>query len=290
MTTQYSIRERLYGLTDSTKKMGIELEFNGKSREAIDQAIDTIREQGVKIGLERYNHTTKDYWKLITDASLNASRGEESFMLELVSPPLNSNEMGLQLMKITNVFNLMGFSVNSSCGFHIHHEAPRFSPKRLKYLVNHFVKNEANFDSIVSPSRRNSRWASSNKSRLKSSVDSQGVSDTLSRYHKLNLQSYPKYGTIEFRQHQGTLDFEKIVNWAIFTQALVTRSYRKVTETEGYDNPMHNYILASGWGTENQGAIYPKTEHNQDFLIWLKARMEHFGVQDSFKLTMRNFA
>ena len=109
----------------------------------------------------------------------------------------------------------------------------------------------------------------------------------ISRYRKMNLQSFSKYGTVEIRQHQGTLNWLKIVNWMIFTQALVTRSYRKVTETEGYDNPMHNYILASKWATEYKGGLMATSQEAEHFLLWLRDRMEHYEVQKPFTLYTR---
>lgn len=33
------------------------------------------------------------------------------------------------------------------------------------------------------------------------------------RYRTLNIVSYEKYGTFEVRQHQGTLNSKKVVNW-----------------------------------------------------------------------------
>ena len=46
----------------------------------------------------------------------------------------------------------------------------------------------------------------------------------VSRYTKLNLQSYSRYGTCEFRGHQGTLDYTKIVAWVALTQNLVLKA------------------------------------------------------------------
>ncbi|WP_279236979.1 amidoligase family protein [Heliorestis convoluta] len=45
-----------------------------------------------------------------------------------------------------------------------------------------------------------------------------------SRYLKLNIQSYWTHGTLEFRQHGGSLDGEKVTNWIIFSQSIVERS------------------------------------------------------------------
>lgn len=282
MINYNNYKNTIEALTDQKRKVGIELEFDAISRENLGNAIIAIREQGVDISIENYNHNTRNYWKIVTDASL---RGQCPY--ELVSPPLSPLEMAFQLQIILDAFNELEMSVNASMGFHIHHEAPRFSPKRLKYLVNHFVKNEANFDSIVSPSRRTSQWCASNKRLLKTSINSQGVNDEISRYHKMNLQCFSRYGTVEIRQHQATLNWVKIVNWLIFTQALVTRSYRKVTETDGYDNPMHNYILASKWATEYKGGLMATSQEAEHFLLWLRDRMEHYGVQKPFTMYTR---
>ena len=33
------------------------------------------------------------------------------------------------------------------------------------------------------------------------------------RYYKINFQAFATHGTIEFRQHSGTLDADKAANW-----------------------------------------------------------------------------
>jgi hypothetical protein len=264
------------------RTVGIELEFDAISRENLDECLLAIRERGVGIYREGYNHSTRNHWKVVPDGSLSGGHP-----MELVSPPLTPLQAIEQLEVILDVLNEEGCQVNRSCGFHIHHHAPRYNAKRLKYLVNHFVKNERNFDSIVSPSRRHSQWAQSNKQHLRSMVVDGVVNRCTTRYLKLNLQAFARQGTIEIRQHQGTLDLEKIAYWIIFTQALVTRCYRKVTETDGYDNPMHNYVLACKWGSEYQGGILAKDDHSESYLMWLVARMDKFGVQKPFKLWTR---
>lgn len=42
-----------------------------------------------------------------------------------------------------------------------------------------------------------------------------------SRYTGLNLHSYWDKGTVEFRSHGGTTDYDKLVGWITFTQAMV---------------------------------------------------------------------
>ena len=41
------------------------------------------------------------------------------------------------------------------------------------------------------------------------------------------MQSYVRHNTIEFRQHSGTVEFEKIANWILFLHNLVEYSKTK---------------------------------------------------------------
>lgn len=53
------------------------------------------------------------------------------------------------------------------------------------------------------------------------------------RYKKVNFNTYPVYGTIEFRQHSGSIDFAKISNWVLLTHLMMQRAEgKKVTVTE----------------------------------------------------------
>ena len=47
------------------------------------------------------------------------------------------------------------------------------------------------------------------------------------RYHKVNLQSYYRHGTVEFRQHSGTLNAAKAVNWVRMLAAYIDESKRR---------------------------------------------------------------
>ena len=49
------------------------------------------------------------------------------------------------------------------------------------------------------------------------------------RYCGLNLMNIWKRGSVEFRYHQGTLNFDKLWAWVVFTQALVNSSIDKKT-------------------------------------------------------------
>jgi len=54
------------------------------------------------------------------------------------------------------------------------------------------------------------------------------------RYRKLNLQSFWQHGTVEFRQHQGTVDADKACNWVRFCLRMALAARKGVTLTMGH--------------------------------------------------------
>ena len=51
------------------------------------------------------------------------------------------------------------------------------------------------------------------------------------RYFKVNAVAYDRHRTIEFRQHQGTTDYEKISKWVMFLAKLVEYSFKNECPT-----------------------------------------------------------
>lgn len=50
------------------------------------------------------------------------------------------------------------------------------------------------------------------------------------RYYKVNFMAIPKHGTLEFRQHEGSIDPKAICAWADFSLSLV-RYARDASDT-----------------------------------------------------------
>jgi len=63
--------------------------------------------------------------------------------------------------------------------------------------------------------------------RLEECLTIYDIANRFSRYHVINMTAYLKYGTVEFRQHSGTIEFVKIANWLKITQALVATAKNK---------------------------------------------------------------
>ena len=121
--------------------------------------------------------------------------------------------------------------VNRSCGLHVHIGAENLSDDHYVRIVRNYQKLESVIDSFMPNSRRgnNSPWCHSLQgvdfSRCMTKRD---VYDAMhgDRYYKVNAVAYLRHKTIEFRQHSGTVEYEKISNWVKFLAKLVEYSYK----------------------------------------------------------------
>ena len=202
------------------RTFGVEIEFQG-NREEVARLMNA---KGVRAYVEGYNHSTKSYWKLITDSSCG---------YELVSPPLKGREGLEQLKKACEALKEARASVDRRCGLHVHHDINDYNAKQIANIFAIYIKLEKTIDTFVPNSRRanNNTYCKS----LFQGTTQQAILDKLkavnsiedirriwyTRYVKVNFQSYVKYGTIEFRQHSGTIEFDKMYNWILLTQQIV---------------------------------------------------------------------
>ena len=228
---------------------------------------------------EDWNYRTRTYWKGITDSSLNNSRPSGYVGREFVSPPLKPTELFLQLPLLLQVLELHGARVNKACGFHVHIDGAGYTPKRMQYLINHYAKSETALDCLMPRSRRDS-----NSDYCKSVRD---VQTTMlandgrvrhGRFYKVNLEAFAKHGTVEFRHHAGTLDFEKMVCWIAICHATAERCRLKVPYSESYQNPMHNVLIALKIATANiDGTLEPVSPAHRPLIEYVIQRMHGFG-------------
>lgn len=210
------------------RTFGVEIEFTtrGITREAVAKLMN---QKGVRAEVDYYNHTTRGHWRLITDSSCG---------YELVSPILKGREGLRQLELACEALNELGAKVNRKCGLHVHHDINDYSVEDTKNLYATYIKFEKIIDSFLPNSRRGNNnnycksltsinYSGREESALKSLQRTKTMDDIKSlfstRYLKLNIQSYVKYGTVEFRQHSGTTEYEKIYNWIILTQQMVDK-------------------------------------------------------------------
>ena len=172
---------------------------------------------------EGYNHRDgHSYFKFTTDSSV---RGMDD-PIECVSPVLTGNDGKRMLKNACKTLNKADAKVNSTCGLHVHIGAAKLTDKQYCNVFVNYMYLEAIIDTFMARSRRNNEYASSiqdHKYNIERALTIENMQNALHncRYHKINPMSYNRHKTIEFRQHAGTTNYEKIINWVNFCGKLV---------------------------------------------------------------------
>jgi len=270
--------------------------WSGRSRNDLANFINNTA--GVECHSEGWNTTTREYWKVIYDGSVSGN-GEDC---EVISPPIKGKKGLEDLKKVVDAMNTFGVVVNTSTGLHVHHDAKNVSTDALGMLVQLYAFYEGVFDTFQPKSRRgqNAGYCRSVKhyfnsdtalevferinNRLRNTDSScEKIGNTINkgikasnfdslfryefrdqRYCKLNLHSYYKHGTIEFRHHSGTVDSEKICNWVELTQALIKYCQKKKSRITGKHKPTFRKLMEL-------------TEVREEVFTYYDSRRKHFA-------------
>lgn len=189
------------------RRWGVEIEVTGIGTAA---AAAALTRAGVRARAESYNHVTRRHWKCTTDATVSGG-------CEVVSPPLSGDEGYRQLQLVCRALTEAGASINSSCGLHVHVEAGQMNREQIAAWVRLYAARQNAFDQLVAQSRRDNQWCRRWNTRLLESVlrrfVENGLMAAMSRYMSVNVNSYARRGTIEFRQHGGSVEYDKISRW-----------------------------------------------------------------------------
>lgn len=204
------------------RKFGVEIEYIGDNH-SVEREMTA---RGLICNVEGYNHQIRrNTWKIVTDASVSGG-------YELVSPPLSGQDGLNQLEKACEALAAGGARVSRACGLHVHHDVSDLDAPAFGRLARGWSRNQSATDRLVAASRRSSQWAQPLEEHevrhieALASMEDQVVRSHLSgyrinRYRSLNVACYPRYGTVEIRQHQGTLNFKKIAAWMAYGQAFI---------------------------------------------------------------------
>ena len=179
---------------------------------------------------EGYNHTTRSHWKIVTDGSL----GDYTRGIEIVSPVLQGQDGLDATRRVMEALTDFGCTVSKKCGLHVHVGAG--AAPSLDFFKN-LQKLYAHFEPVINGFMPASRRKSANPycrsithvalpavdraPNLTGMIRLMTAHGGEARYHKLNLDAYRKHHTVEFRQHSGTLDGTKAVNWTLFCLRMV---------------------------------------------------------------------
>ncbi len=166
-----------------------------------------------------------------------------SYSAEIVSPPLEFTKQSLKEVKeVMRLLREAGAEVNRSCGLHVHIDLRETMTKchasnLFNTLVKRYADNEEQIDNLVPRSRRGNRNSFCNSMTNMDLENNLGESVTvndqiienlnyLNRYRKINISSFPRHGTVEFRHFGATLNGTKTVAWIHFCQSFVKAAKR----------------------------------------------------------------
>ncbi len=214
------------------RTFGVEMEIIHQSQNEVCQA---IRNCGVECEIEGYNHMRREHWKIVSDASVTGG-------FEVVSPVLKGEDGLNQLKKVCDALVEVGAKIKKCCGLHVHLGVDDFKSKIgvWKNLYKNYATLEKIIDSFMPPSRRNNNYCQSLRvdsweSKIDSARTLQDLENKItrrSRYFKLNSQSYWRHHTVEFRQHSGSVEFEKVKNWILFCARFVEFSKKNTVSCQ----------------------------------------------------------
>jgi len=209
----------------SNRTFGVEIECVGLSETS---ACAALRAAGLKA--EQSAHSS-NVWSVKQDCSVN-DRETHLSSCEVVSPILKGRAGLKAVATAARALREAGAFANASCGLHVHIGAKGMSRDHILSIVRRYANFEPSIDRMMPRARRNSQYAHSLNSLIEHYGQSLATTVTAlmlgnvpgSRYYRINLVALQRHGTIEFRQHEGTVDADTITNWVLFLLNFVEAS------------------------------------------------------------------
>ena len=272
------------------KKFGVEIECIIERRKST--FIRRMNDAGLYCVDYGYSHTVlPGTWKIVSDSSIEYG-GKPGTAIEVVSPPLKGVEGERQLKKVCQVLSDCRARVNKSCGLHIHIDAngtvekSTMGAKDFKRLMFFYAKFEKVFDSMVPFSRRENRcnYARSLESTIRYIRSLKTCKKLLrslpTRMCKVNLLAFVRYGTIEFRQHSGSIEYEKIINWINICKAVFQNMYDNRT-TKGWMDCPPDYWMSSENNESTIGEFLGELKNylSSETVRYIMKRIKHFAEE-----------
>ena len=203
---------------------GVEIECYNFYRNTL---VEVGRNNGLTVRSEGYNHDdNQHYYKIVSDGSLEGANANE-----VVSPILKGTKGMNSLETICKALAEVDAKVNRSCGLHVHIGAEKMRDEHYCRLVRNYQKIEKAIDTFMPISRRannNGYCHSLVGINFENCTTKREIAQAMhfDRYFKVNATAYDRHKTVEFRQHSGTTDYEKISKWVMFLAKLVEYSFK----------------------------------------------------------------
>lgn len=238
---------------------GVELEVilpRGMSHAA---AAEEVNLAGVACRAEVYNHNVGNTWKVVTDGSL----GDYIRGAEFVSPVLRGQDGLTQVETVCRTLKAIGVKVNKRCGMHVHVGVADQPVEFFRALLVNYSRNETLIDSVMPASRRgsNNQYCQPTQAPygLADMTRDQVLRANHSRYRKVNLQSFWRHQTVEFRQHAGTVEADKASYWVKFCLRACLQAKTFVQHPRAAD--LTSMLVAMGASAEEQTFFSNRAAH-----------------------------
>lgn len=252
-----------------TKTFGVEIECYMPIGMTASSLAALIRQAGVNINAEVYNHAVRPSWKIVTDGSL----GDLSRGVEIVSPKLAGAEGFSDLVKVCNVLTAQRCKVSRKCGLHVHVDVRAETAQTVRRVAENYSWYQDVINKFLAPSRTNNQYAH-NLSGTSSFRQCNSFREVIlsvgqdadnprshRRYRVVNFQQLNNYGTVEFRQHQGSVEADKIVNWVKFCMRFVIASRSASALSSRAPAALDNLMDMIGMQGEARAYFVARTEH-----------------------------
>lgn len=228
-----------------TNTLGVEIELALPHGMSLDEFDKQCYDELIKAGLKatKYGVDKKPgHWAVTRDGSIYPNGRE------IVSPILTGVDGIEDLRKAIVALRNTGGSINSSVGIHVHMGAQGLSLDQTKNVVYNYHGFQDLINKFLHNTRTNNGYAQpmTRISNIVSKLDSANNLNELTRnlfgatiesrryerypserYWAVNFYSYLRYGTIEFRQLQGSLEEDTIIYWIYFLHFMWEASKRK---------------------------------------------------------------
>lgn len=193
-------RDFTFGVEIETYSAGL-----GRAQLAVERAGQNCNNTG-------YTHEGCDSWKVVHDGSIRGGSPAE-----VVSRVLKGRDGFIEMRNIMLQLKEVGAKVNRSCGMHIHIGVEHLTNRQRGMIIRQYAMFQEQFDLLIPRSRRNTYYAKHRQvARAFSLAESWALgnnSPDSGRYWTLNLQSFQKYGTFEFRAHNGSINPQFASAW-----------------------------------------------------------------------------
>lgn len=275
--------------TDSTLTFGIEIECVGLDTSVAARA---LHNGGISCRDTGYTHGHMDTWKVVPDGSLS-SRGGGS--CEVVSPILRGSDGLAEVRSVMKLLREAGATTNASCGMHIHIGVNTLTQSQQANVIRAYHHWQGAFVPFLATRRLTSSYSkfrSTGAADLIADAWEQGgmqnayaMRSAGDRYYAMNLASFQRYGTFEFRSHQGSLNGTNAAAWIAMHLAFVDSAANNgitaamATDCNGASlmpNPSQQYDIDRGWNF----AAARLAEH-KDAALYMNAHLKMLGYLQS---------